>query len=97
MSKVVINTCYGGFSLSPQAVEAYLKRTSLSEDEGTHFHCGGIPRDDPDLVAVVEDLGVEASGTFARLKVVDVPDDVAWFIMDYDGVEYVAEPHRTWG
>lgn len=56
-----------------------------------------IPRDDPDLVAVVEELGSDvASDAYGRLVVVDIPDGVQWQIEEYDGSEHVAEVHRTW-
>jgi hypothetical protein len=63
----------------------------------TVFTDRDVARDDPYLVAVVEELGDAASGRHANLKVVDVPDDVNWYIEDYDGLEWVAERHRTWG
>jgi hypothetical protein len=28
---------------------------------------------------------------------VDIPDDVKWQIEEYDGNEWIAESHRTWG
>jgi hypothetical protein len=56
-----------------------------------------IPRDDVALVQVVETLGKKASGRFADLKIVNIPDDVGWEIDEYDGFEHVAETHRTWG
>lgn len=56
----------------------------------------GIPRNDPHLVQVVEELGREANNQFAKLKVVEIPDDVDFQIEDYDGSEHIAEVHRTW-
>lgn len=56
-----------------------------------------IPRDDADLIAVVETLGADADGRHASLKVVEIPDDAQWEIAEYDGLEWVAEKHRTWG
>lgn len=56
-----------------------------------------IPRNDPDLVAVVESIGDAASGRCASLKVVEIPDGVEWVIEEYDGNETIAEAHRTWG
>lgn len=53
-------------------------------------------RDDQILVEVVEELGEEASGTFANLSVVEIPDDIDWEIDDYDGVETIHEKHRVW-
>ena len=55
-----------------------------------------IPRADPALVQVVEELGADANARFADLAVVDIPDGVAWQIEEYDGFEHVAEKHRTW-
>ena len=55
-----------------------------------------IERDDPDLVAVVEELGAVASDSLAALEVVEIPTDAAWEIAEYDGNEHVAEVHRTW-
>lgn len=53
-------------------------------------------RDDADLVRIVEELGEKSWGRFAELKIVDVPDEVEWHISEYDGLEEVAENHRTW-
>jgi hypothetical protein len=45
---------------------------------------------------MVEEGGTDVNGTYSDLKVVDVPDDVNWYIEEYDGMEHVAERHRTW-
>jgi len=54
-------------------------------------------RADHDLVAVVEEMGTKANGFCATLVIVEVPDDAKWHIHEYDGIEHVAENHRTWG
>jgi hypothetical protein len=28
--------------------------------------------------------------------VVEIPDDVNWQVEEYDGMEHIAEKHRTW-
>lgn len=53
-------------------------------------------RDDPYLVKTVEDLGDISNGMCANLAIVEIPDDVKWEISEYDGLEHVAEVHRTW-
>ena len=56
-------------------------------------------RSDPDLVQVVETLGEKAGqGKYIKLKVVEIPDDVEWYIdnREQGGGEYIAEEHRTW-
>jgi len=93
MPKVVINTCYGGFGLSEESLEDYKKRKNITDENFYHWD---IPRDCPDLVAKVEEGGTDVDGIYSELKVVDVPDDVNWFIHEYDGMEHVAERHRTW-
>jgi hypothetical protein len=46
---------------------------------------------------MVDELGRNAGEEFARLKVVEVPDDVQWTtIQDHNGSEWVAEVHHTW-
>jgi hypothetical protein len=47
-----------------------------------------IPRDDPNLIRVVEKMGDEANGDLSKLKIVEIDDD--WSIDqidDYDGFE----------
>lgn len=61
-----------------------------------NFYDRDVARDDPVLVQVVEELGDKANGRYAQLGVVDIPDDVEWEIAEYDGIEHVAEVHRTW-
>ena len=53
-------------------------------------------RTHPLVIRVVEELGEEASSCVANLEVVEIPDDVEWEISEYDGLEHVAEKHRTW-
>lgn len=85
--KVVINRCYGGFGLSEKA------RKILNVEYDLEFERN---RTSPSLIAVVEKLGDEANASFSKLKVVEIPDDVEWFIDDYDGIETIHEKHRIW-
>lgn len=84
--KIVINTCFGGFELSDIA----LKELNIEYGDD-------IKRNDPGLVEIVERLGRESWGSCARLRIVEIPNAVKWTIIEYDGVEYIAEEHRTWG
>jgi hypothetical protein len=106
--KIVINRSICGFDLSDEAWRILFARKFFSWDpsvqtaEAGDFHVTwgadqGRRRTDPDLVAVVEELGDGASGPGAKLRVVEVPDEVDWVIHEIDGKEQVGlreETHR---
>ena len=93
MTKVVINKCHGGFGISAAAESKYRELAGITDPD---FHSLYIPRDDEHLIAVVELMGTEANNRFSELKIVEIPDNVNWYIEEYDGCEWVAERHRTW-
>lgn len=60
-----------------------------------YFWDRDIERDDPKLIQIIKELGGKANARFAKLKIVEIPDDIDWTIEEYDGAEWVAEKHRT--
>jgi len=92
IQRIVINTVHGGFGLSKQAIEMFKKRAGVTDP----VYDSTIARDDPLLVAIVRELGADANGNYADLKIVEVPYGVDWTVEEYDGTEWVAEKHRTW-
>ena len=108
--EIVINRCYGGFDLSDAAYREIAERkgweVGYSKDtiyphwtsDKVYLDCTNLDRDDPILVEVVRMLGEDANGPYSFLKIVEIPDDVGenWYIEEYDGLEWVAEIHRTW-
>ena len=85
--KVIINTEFGGFSLTKRAFELYKQRAgieSLSEDKWDEEY-----RDDPIMVSVVEELGYEAGEMFSCLEVVEIPDEYNYDVDEYDGLEHI--------
>ena len=70
------------------------------EDDDHYFSAYNLRdneyRTDPVAIQVIEELGKEANGFCADLSIVEIPDDVEWHIAEYDGIEWVAENHRTW-
>lgn len=92
MTKIVINCQYGGFGLTVEAMALYDQYLGTKTDKFDWE----IDRDDPILVRVVEELKERAGDRYSDLKVVEIPDDVAWVLCEYDGIEWVAEKHRTW-
>jgi hypothetical protein len=93
--EIVINRCFGGFGLSDEAHD-FIKDRALAREGGFKGYSGSIPRDDPDLVAAVKELGGAVNGRFAKLGIVLIPGDIKWTVEEYDGFEWVAEAHRTW-
>lgn len=87
--KIVINRCWGGFGLSQQAYE-------FLGLEWDGYGYANIERNNHNLIKCVEELGDSASGRFARLEIVDIPEDVEWEIEEYDGMETVREVSRSW-
>ena len=53
-------------------------------------------RADPDLIAVIEEMGQASWSWAAEITIIEIPDDVKWHIHEYDGMEHIAEDHRTW-
>jgi len=95
--KIVINACHGGFSLSEEAQKLFCQYSMIEcKDWQEDWSYYDIDRNNQYLVRVVEELGDDANGRFAELKVVDIPDNVEWQIDEYDGTEWVAEKHKTW-
>ena len=78
--EIVINTCYGGFSVSEEAVRFFNLDSVYSY----------IDRQDPVLIKKVKENPDWVSGRFANLKVVDIPDEATdWIIDEYDGLERI--------
>ena len=111
IAKVVYNRCFGGFSLSRKAVllaremsgdptwggacikgDVYNNGQKVSGDYG---HIDDVPRHDPILVAVVEQLGPEACGACASLAIEEIASGTAYRIDEYDGNESV-QTHETY-
>lgn len=118
MTKIVINTIFGGFGLSDKAMLEYAKRKDIPvypekhmgctifylnpkdvsppEIFRKHLYCRDIDRSDPILVDIVEEMREKANGEYAKLKVVDVPNDINWEIHEYDGAESIREVSDVW-
>lgn len=107
--KLVLNKCYGGFSISREAAEFMAKngceraKQELAESGSNWYGYGyvdtmedGYDRTSEHLILAVETLKDKASGWGSSLKVVDIPDGTDYYIDDYDGIETVRENHKSW-
>lgn len=102
--KIVINVCFGGFSVSDKLMKA-LNLPSAQDnwnylDNETFNICSENPlayRCYPPLIEAIEKIGnASTNGPFSNLKIIDIPDNVDWYIHEYDGYETIHEVHRIW-
>ena len=108
VTKIVINRVYGGFDISDEAYSFIAKKKgwqhACNDYDRSYFIVGNndyryaddLDRDDSDLVQCLETLAEAANGNHSELKIVEIPGDVDWMICEYDGIEWIAERHRTW-
>jgi hypothetical protein len=99
LTKIVYNTCHGaGFCLSDAAVRRYaeLKPLTLEYRNGDYYlnyriyEGEDIPRNDPVLHQVIDELGLEASsGPAASLEIIELNPGTPYRIQEYDGVESI--------
>ena len=72
--------------LVPRDVYDALDRDDRNE---VYFSADALPRTDPALVQVVEELGPAANGNFAELYIVELEPGTRYRIDEYDGTESV--------
>lgn len=86
--KIIINCCYGGWSMSKEAFEKLKNVKKITDDYISDYDESF--RDDPDLIAIVEELGEKASsGLCANLCIVEIPDIYSYSVDEYDGYESI--------
>lgn len=91
---IVINACYGGFSLSADGIH-YMREHGVECANG-HSLSYDFPRHHPVLVNMVKELGSKkASGHCANLVIVEI-DKPLYLINEYDGFEDVLTPDMDW-
>jgi hypothetical protein len=91
MIKVVLNHSFGVFYLSDEAWALYGEKPKPSKMNDISF------RTDPKLIEIVEKLGAKANNEYTNLVIIEIPEDIEFQIEDYDGREWIAETHKTWG
>ena len=100
--KIVKNKCLGGFSLTEAVYKelgiawdgyGYLYNEDLNLDSDNY----NLYRADKKLIAAIEKIGLEESaGKHASLKIIDIPDDIDWYISESEGIETIHEDHQRW-
>ena len=88
--KVVINACFGGFSVSENFFKEYNIPYKKSKWGSVYPTTEIDYRTDPRLIEYIEKHGSEkASGSCAHLIVEEVPKGTAFMIDEYDGNESI--------
>lgn len=112
MTKIVINKCYGGFSVNREALHKLRKmgcqgaidEVDLGEkypdtDEVNTCDFDSYCREidrDDPMLVELVENTEGVSGPFAKLAVVEIPDGTRWTIEEYGGLEHIAEQHEVW-
>jgi len=99
--EVLYNCCYGGFNPSEKAKELYIeKMLEIDKDfNNEHFNMYFVDRDDPILIEIFHQLGVEKfSGSHSRIKSQKIPKKFkdCFDIGEYDGKESVNIDYRKY-
>ena len=55
-----------------------------------------IKRDDPRLIALIEEMGATVNGQCADIHITEIPDGTDYVIEEYGGQERIAKKYRTW-
>lgn len=73
--------------------EAFVRKNLFSDNDYLNIKTF---RTDCLLIETVETLQELSFGDHARLKVIEIPDDVEWEINEYNGAEVIREVSRVW-
>jgi hypothetical protein len=87
--KILINQCYGGYGLSDK-FERYLKEIGLLSYDAKTYSGHYPDRDDQAMIEEAIKFGLKgASGDYAQLAVVEIPNGALYRIGEYDGQEWI--------
>ena len=88
--KIILNKCYGGYSLSDELMR--VAKATYAHDDDT--------RTNPDLIAYLQANPEAGKFHYTDLRVVEIPDTTTdWIVDEYDGMEaitYVVDGKLNW-
>jgi hypothetical protein len=89
---------YSSYYLCPPEEYVRIRAEDQAQPVGTsrfersnalYFSDRAIERNDPALAQVVEELGDRANGSYAALRIIELPAGTLYRIDEYDGIESV--------
>lgn len=95
IKEILINKSHGGFGYSQAAVDEYNKR--MLEFDPTfqiiRSQCPDyqdISRDDPIMIQIVKDIGLDANDRWSSLHIISIPEEyyIGFEIESYEGFEW---------
>jgi hypothetical protein len=88
MKKILINSCHGGFGFSEILLQKFNITDGQWGKEG-HKFCSDLKnRTNPEVIKVVEELGLkESSGQCSCLELIEIYDNDIYKIEEHDGNE----------
>ena len=101
--KVVINNSFAEFEVNGKCVKSleikgyeigdFIENETFGINSDNEF----MYRSHKDFIDTLEAIGLENASYYQnKLKIVEIPDDIEWTIQNEDGIEWIAEKHRTW-
>ena len=100
--KIVINRCFGGFGVTKAVYDelglkwdnyGFLdnKAFDIESDNCMEYRANEY------LINAIEKIGLkESADGCAKLKIIEIPDNIKWEIYEYDGLESIHEVHKSW-
>lgn len=98
MYKVVINRCYGGFSLSKELGDILIEKYGIGQQcRFGYWLPDDIERHDKRLISAIEDLGLDKSSGMCSKLSIETIHCAMYRIDEYDGMETLCTPdNQEW-
>lgn len=98
--KIVINAAYGGFGTTSD-MDTYLQNRGYTMDQINELNDWGTKfttplRTDETLIECVEFFKNEGRYGMEDFKILEIPDDTDWRILEHDGWESVVDRRYFW-
>lgn len=88
-----------GWQISPDDYDP-VKKLIKYNNRDKEYYCVFYDqnRANLDLIEAIETLGLDKAANleYSEIILVEIPNDIKWYISEYDGWEEIHEEHRIW-